>query len=149
MNINFQYRVEQELSERLSPAGRLHSQLAMRAAKGMAVTRQKSRHGRVVCHHLLRMLSSERSRDGKVVSEFQLTAPVTEAGYSVGYSVRNSVRNSVGNSVGNSVNNSADNSATSSAASSAASSATDSVAVGFQRHGPRVSAQAQQYSLGF
>ncbi|MDA9366185.1 hypothetical protein N9R10_00825 [Pseudomonadales bacterium] len=137
MNINFQYRVEQELSERLSPAGRLHSQLAMRAAKGMAVTRQKSRHGRVVCHHLLRMLSSERSRDGKVVSEFQLTAPVTEAGYSVGYSVRNSV--------GNSVNNSADNSAT----SSAASSATDSVAVGFQRHGPRVSAQAQQYSLGF
>ena len=141
MNINFQYRVEQELSERLSPAGRLHSQLAMRAAKGMAVTRQKSRHGRVVCHHLLRMLSSERSRDGKVVSEFQLTAPVTEAGYSVGYSVRNSV--------GNSVNNSADNSATSSAASSAASSATDSVAVGFQRHGPRVSAQAQQYSLGF
>lgn len=145
MNINFQYRVEQELSERLSPAGRLHSQLAMRAAKGMAVTRQKSRHGRVVCHHLLRMLSSERSRDGKVVSEFQLTAPVTEAGYSVGYSVRNSVRNSVGNSV----NNSADNSATSSAASSAASSATDSVAVGFQRHGPRVSAQAQQYSLGF
>ncbi len=141
MNINFQYRVEQELSERLSPAGRLHSQLAMRAAKGMAVTRQKSRHGRVVCHHLLRMLSSERSRDGKVVSEFQLTAPVTEAGYSVGYSVRNSV----GNSVGNSVNNSADNSAT----SSAASSATDSVAVGFQRHGPRVSAQAQQYSLGF
>ena len=145
MNINFQYRVEQELSERLSPAGRLHSQLAMRAAKGMAVTRQKSRHGRVVCHHLLRMLSSERSRDGKVVSEFQLTAPVTEAGYSVGYSVRNSV----GNSVGNSVNNSADNSATSSAASSAASSATDSVAVGFQRHGPRVSAQAQQYSLGF
>jgi len=74
-------------------------------------------------------LSSERSRDGKVVSEFQLTAPVTEAGYSVG------------NSVGNSVNNSADNSAT--------SSATDSVAVGFQRHGPRVSAQAQQYSLGF
>jgi hypothetical protein len=145
MNINFQYRVEQELSERLSPAGRLHSQLAMRAAKGMAVTRQKSRHGRVVCHHLLRMLSSERSRDGKVVSEFQLTAPVTEAGYSVG----NSVRNSVGNSVGNSVNNSADNSATSSAASSAASSATDSVAVGFQRHGPRVSAQAQQYSLGF
>ncbi|MDB9880434.1 hypothetical protein OAC87_07740, partial [Pseudomonadales bacterium] len=84
MNINFQYRVEQELSERLSPAGRLHSQLAMRAAKGMAVTRQKSRHGRVVCHHLLRMLSSERSRDGKVVSEFQLTAPVTEAGYSVG-----------------------------------------------------------------
>ncbi|MDB4150435.1 hypothetical protein N9740_02930 [Pseudomonadales bacterium] len=133
MNINFQYRVEQELSERLSPAGRLHSQLAMRAAKGMAVTRQKSRHGRVVCHHLLRMLSSERSRDGKVVSEFQLTAPVTEAGYSVG------------NSVGNSVNNSADNSAT----SSAASSATDSVAVGFQRHGPRVSAQAQQYSLGF
>ncbi|MDC0174860.1 hypothetical protein OAI54_04645 [Pseudomonadales bacterium] len=145
MNINFQYRVEQELSERLSPAGRLHSQLAMRAAKGMAVTRQKSRHGRVVCHHLLRMLSSERSRDGKVVSEFQLTAPVTEAGYSVGYSVRNSV----GNSVGNSVNNSADNSATSSAASSAASSATDSVAVGFQRHAPRVSAQAQQYSLGF
>lgn len=145
MNINFQYRVEQELSERLSPAGRLHSQLAMRAAKGMAVTRQKSRHGRVVCHHLLRMLSSERSRDGKVVSEFQLTAPVTEAGYSVGYSVRNSVGNSVGNSVNNSVNNSADNSAT----SSAASSATDSVAVGFQRHGPRVSAQAQQYSLGF
>ena len=129
MNINFQYRVEQELSERLSPAGRLHSQLAMRAAKGMAVTRQKSRHGRVVCHHLLRMLSSERSRDGKVISEFQLTAPVTEAGYSVG----------------NSVGNSADNSAT----SSAASSATDSVAVGFQRHGPRVSAQAQQYSLGF
>jgi len=41
MNINFQYRAEQELSERLSPAGRLHSQLAMRAAKGMAVTRQK------------------------------------------------------------------------------------------------------------
>ena len=145
MNINFQYRVEQELSERLSPAGRLHSQLAMRAAKGMAVTRQKSRHGRVVCHHLLRMLSSERSRDGKVVSEFQLTAPVTEAGYSVGYSVGNSVGNSVRNSVGNSVNNSVNNSAD----NSAASSATDSVAVGFQRHGPRVSAQAQQYSLGF
>ena len=117
MNINFQYRAEQELSERLSPAGRLHSQLAMRAAKGMAVTRQKSRHGRVVCHHLLRMLSSERSRGGKVISEFQLTAPVSETG---GFAT---------NSDTNSTNNAG--------------------AIGFQRHGPRVSAQAQQYSLGF
>jgi len=129
MNINFQYRVEQELSERLSPAGRLHSQLAMRAAKGMAVTRQKSRHGRVVCHHLLRMLSSERSRDGKVISEFQLTAPVSETG---GFAT-------------NSDTNSA--SATNSAA--ATNSTNNAGAIGFQRHGPRVSAQAQQYSLGF
>ena len=131
MNINFQYRVEQELSERLSPAGRLHSQLAMRAAKGMAVTRQKSRHGRVVCHHLLRMLSSERSRGGKVISEFQLTAPVSETGGFATNSDTNSTAaiNSATNSATNSTNNAG--------------------AIGFQRHGPRVSAQAQQYSLGF
>ncbi len=83
MNINFQYRVEQEVSAGLSPAGRLHCQLAMQAAKGMAVARQKDRHGRVVCHHLLRMLSSEKSPqslersrvrgDGR---DFQLTAPL-------------------------------------------------------------------------
>ncbi len=127
MNINFQYRAEQELSERLSPAGRLHSQLAMRAAKGMAVTRQKSRHGRVVCHHLLRMLSSERSRGGKVISEFQLTAPVSETG---GFATNSaSAINTATNSATNSTNNAG--------------------AIGFQRHGPRVSAQAQQYSLGF
>jgi len=133
MNINFQYRAEQELSERLSPAGRLHSQLAMRAAKGMAVTRQKSRHGRVVCHHLLRMLSSERSRGGKVISEFQfqLTAPVSET---VGFAT-------------NSATNSA--AAINSATNSATNSTNNAGAIGFQRHGPRVSAQAQQYSLGF
>ncbi|NQV64250.1 MAG: hypothetical protein HQ497_02695 [SAR86 cluster bacterium] len=110
MNINFQYRVEQELSERLSPAGRLHSQLAMRAAKGMAVTRQKSRHGRVVCHHLLRMLSSEGGRNGKMVSDFQLTAPVTAADYAI--------RATAGPE-------------------------------GLARNVPPVSAQVQQYSLGF
>ena len=130
MNINFQYRAEQELSERLSPAGRLHSQLAMRAAKGMAVTRQKSRHGRVVCHHLLRMLSSERSRGGKVISEFQLTAPVSETG---GFAT---------NSVLILFNSAA-------AINSATNSTNNAGAIGFQRHGPRVSAQAQQYSLGF
>jgi hypothetical protein len=85
MNINFQYQVEQEVSARLSPAARLHCQLAMQAAKGMAVTRQKGRHGRVVCHHLLRMLSSEKSPqslersrargDGR---DFQLTAPLVK-----------------------------------------------------------------------
>lgn len=137
MNINFQYRAEQELSERLSPAGRLHSQLAMRAAKGMAVTRQKSRHGRVVCHHLLRMLSSERSRGGKVISEFQLTAPVSETG---GFAT-NSDTNSA------SATNSA--AAINSATNSATNSTNNAGAIGFQRHGPRVSAQAQQYSLGF
>jgi len=133
MNINFQYRAEQELSERLSPAGRLHSQLAMRAAKGMAVTRQKSRHGRVVCHHLLRMLSSERSRGGKVISEFQLTAPVSETG---GFAT-------------NSDTNSASAANSAAAINSVTNSTNNAGAIGFQRHGPRVSAQAQQYSLGF
>ena len=130
MNINFQYRAEQELSERLSPAGRLHSQLAMRAAKGMAVTRQKSRHGRVVCHHLLRMLSSERSRGGKVISEFQLTAPVSETG---GFATNSDTNSAAAIFCYNSATNSTNNAG----------------AIGFQRHGPRVSAQAQQYSLGF
>ncbi len=132
MNINFQYRAEQELSERLSPAGRLHSQLAMRAAKGMAVTRQKSRHGRVVCHHLLRMLSSERSRGGKVISEFQLTAPVSETG---GFATNSDTNSAAANSAA--------------AINSATNSTNNAGALGFQRHGPRVSAQAQQYSLGF
>jgi hypothetical protein len=59
VNINVLYQIQRELPASLSPDGRRHSQLAMQAAKRMAATRQKARHGRVVCHHLLRMLSSE------------------------------------------------------------------------------------------
>ena len=59
MNINVLYQIQRELPASLSPDCRRHSQLAMQAAKRMAATRQKARHGRVVCHHLLRMLSSE------------------------------------------------------------------------------------------
>jgi hypothetical protein len=85
VNINVLYQIQRELPASLSPDGRRHSQLAMQAAKRMAATRQKARHGRVVCHHLLRMLSSEpggrqlshqRSQQSQPgAADFELTSP--------------------------------------------------------------------------
>ncbi|MBD3648804.1 MAG: hypothetical protein HUJ31_15450 [Pseudomonadales bacterium] len=42
-----------------------HSELAMRAAKGMRRSRHKEKTGRVICQHLLKML--ECANDGKPV----------------------------------------------------------------------------------
>ena len=79
MNINVLYQIQRELPARLSPDCRRHSQLAMQAAKSMAATRQKARHGRVVCHHLLRMLSCEPGRNQSATPDFELTSPVTSS----------------------------------------------------------------------
>lgn len=59
MNRNIQANAEKELQNRLSSAPLRHSQLAMSAAKRMSRARKKERVGRVVCHHLLKMLASD------------------------------------------------------------------------------------------
>lgn len=41
-----------------------HSELAMRAAKGMGRSKHKEKTGRVVCHHLLKMLESADREQG-------------------------------------------------------------------------------------
>ncbi|MEX2489951.1 MAG: hypothetical protein WD356_10550 [Pseudomonadales bacterium] len=52
-------RSEKSRYEKIIQARKLsHSALAMRAAKGMGRSRQKEKTGRVVCHHLLKMLES-------------------------------------------------------------------------------------------
>ena len=59
MNRNIQANAEKDFQNRLSSAPLRHSQLAMSAAKRMSRARKKERVGRVVCHHLLKMLASD------------------------------------------------------------------------------------------
>ena len=59
MNINKRYQAERELTQRLPADVMRHSQLAMRAARRMRASRQKDRHGKVICQHLLRMLACD------------------------------------------------------------------------------------------
>ncbi len=60
MNRNIQAKAEKETHNRLESAPLRHSQLAMVAAKRMPRARKKEQIGRVVCHHLLQMLASDK-----------------------------------------------------------------------------------------
>ncbi|MCB1645580.1 MAG: hypothetical protein KDI36_09010 [Pseudomonadales bacterium] len=71
MNRNLLHRLEKEAISQLRGDSQRHGTLAMEAAQKMSRSRQKAKTSRVICHHLLKMLSAEAGEQTRVHASSQ------------------------------------------------------------------------------